>query len=165
MKKRLRQGTVVKAMNQAPITSFLKHHFRHFNAASVIDASEGEQHLVPEADCLSIVSRILPPILSLGDSRVVEVADQGIRLPPGLLELRLNGGNVEAALQLSERMKARRMGDVLAAGRVNITQAMTAAEKRREEELKFGQRRPAAPPIDRRVSRRAGHSPPNGSGP
>ena len=36
-----RQGTVVKAMNQGPISSFLKHHFRHFNAASVIDASEG----------------------------------------------------------------------------------------------------------------------------
>src|SRR3954468_14040503 len=28
-------------MNQGPISSFLKHHFRHFNAASVIDASEG----------------------------------------------------------------------------------------------------------------------------
>ncbi len=53
----------------------------------------------------------------------------------GLLNLRLEAGNVEAALQLSERMKARRMGDVLAAGRANITQAMTAAEKRREEEL------------------------------
>src|SRR3954465_2562227 len=28
-------------MNQGPVSSFLKHHFRHFNAASVIDASEG----------------------------------------------------------------------------------------------------------------------------
>ena len=52
-----------------------------------------------------------------------------------LLELRLQDGNVESALQLSERMKARRMGDVLAAGRANITQAMTAAEKAREQEL------------------------------
>lgn len=34
----------------------------------------------------------------------------------GLLGLRLDEGNAEAALQLSERMKARRMGDVLAAG-------------------------------------------------
>jgi CHAT domain-containing protein len=53
----------------------------------------------------------------------------------GLLDLRLQDGNVEAALQLSERMKARRMGDVLAAGRANITQAMTAAEKQREQVL------------------------------
>jgi CHAT domain-containing protein len=53
----------------------------------------------------------------------------------GLLELRLNDGKVEAALQLSERMKARRMADVLAAGRANITQAMTAAENDREQEL------------------------------
>jgi CHAT domain-containing protein len=53
----------------------------------------------------------------------------------GLLDLRLNDGKLEAALQLSERMKARRMVDLLAAGRANITQAMTAAEKRREAEL------------------------------
>jgi CHAT domain-containing protein len=53
----------------------------------------------------------------------------------GLLELRLADGNAEAALQLSERMKARRMGDVLAAGHATITQAMTAVEKAREQEL------------------------------
>jgi CHAT domain-containing protein len=51
----------------------------------------------------------------------------------GLLDLRLSAGNVEAALQLSERMKARKLGDVLAAGRAKITQAMTAAEKEREQ--------------------------------
>jgi len=53
----------------------------------------------------------------------------------GLLELRLHDRNVEASLQLSERMKARRMGDVLAAGRATITQAMTATEKDREQNL------------------------------
>jgi CHAT domain-containing protein len=53
----------------------------------------------------------------------------------GLLDLRLDEGNREAALQLSERMKARRMGDLLADGRANITQAMTPAEKRREADL------------------------------
>jgi CHAT domain-containing protein len=53
----------------------------------------------------------------------------------GLLELRLRDANVDAALQLSERMKARRMGDVLAAGHASITQAMTAQEKDREQQL------------------------------
>src|ERR1700754_4319272 len=28
-------------MNRRPISSFIKHHFRHFNAATVVDASEG----------------------------------------------------------------------------------------------------------------------------
>ncbi len=52
-----------------------------------------------------------------------------------LLDLRLNEGDVEAALQLSERTKARKMGQVLEAGRATITQAMTAGEKSREQEL------------------------------
>lgn len=33
-------------MNQSPISSFIKHHFRHFNAAALVDAAEGyKQHL------------------------------------------------------------------------------------------------------------------------
>jgi CHAT domain-containing protein len=52
-----------------------------------------------------------------------------------LLDLRLNDGNAESALQLSERMKARQLGDVLAAGRAKITQAMTPSEKKREQDL------------------------------
>ena len=53
----------------------------------------------------------------------------------GLLELRIHDSDLEKVLQLSEKMKARRMGDLLAAGRASITQAMTAAEKAREQEL------------------------------
>jgi deoxyhypusine synthase len=31
---------------KGPVSKFLKHHFRHFNAATVIDAAEGyEKHL------------------------------------------------------------------------------------------------------------------------
>src|ERR1700758_4201461 len=28
-------------MNQAPITNFIKHHYRHFNAATLVEAAEG----------------------------------------------------------------------------------------------------------------------------
>jgi CHAT domain-containing protein/Tfp pilus assembly protein PilF len=52
-----------------------------------------------------------------------------------LLALKLQDGDVEAALQLAERAKARRLGDVLAGGRARITQAMTEAEKQQEQKL------------------------------
>jgi CHAT domain-containing protein len=70
-----------------------------------------------------------------GDTEGTRFFEMGGNSYYGLLELRLQDGNVEAALQLSERMKARRMGDVLAGGRTSITQAMTAAEKAREKTL------------------------------
>src|SRR5262249_23014715 len=53
----------------------------------------------------------------------------------GLLSLKLTDRDAEAALDLAERMKARRLSDVLAAGHAHITQAMSPAEKERERKL------------------------------
>jgi deoxyhypusine synthase len=37
---------MVGAMNQGPISQFIKHHYRHFNAATLVDAAEGyKRHL------------------------------------------------------------------------------------------------------------------------
>ncbi|MEI6234896.1 MAG: deoxyhypusine synthase family protein [Planctomycetota bacterium] len=33
-------------MSQAPVTAFIRHHFRHFNSASVVDAAEGYRTLI-----------------------------------------------------------------------------------------------------------------------
>jgi CHAT domain-containing protein len=52
-----------------------------------------------------------------------------------LLTMKLEDGEVETALQLAERAKARRLGDVVAAGHARITQAMTDEEKKQEEAL------------------------------
>jgi hypothetical protein len=33
-------------MNTGPVSTFIKHHYRHFNAAALIDAAEGYRTLV-----------------------------------------------------------------------------------------------------------------------
>ena len=41
-------------MSQRPISDFIKHHYRHFNAAALVDAAEGyRRHLDRAARCWS----------------------------------------------------------------------------------------------------------------
>src|ERR671927_1423884 len=36
-----------KKMNKGPVSQFIQHHYRHFNAAALVDAAKGyEQHLL-----------------------------------------------------------------------------------------------------------------------
>jgi CHAT domain-containing protein/Tfp pilus assembly protein PilF len=53
----------------------------------------------------------------------------------GMVELLVAESQFSEALSYAERAKGRTLADVLGNGRVNITKAMTAAEREREEEL------------------------------
>ena len=53
----------------------------------------------------------------------------------GLLNLLLNSGDTEAALQISERAKARQLLDVIRGGKAGLTASMTPEEKAEEHKL------------------------------
>jgi CHAT domain-containing protein/tetratricopeptide (TPR) repeat protein len=86
------------------------------------------------AESISVIERWNAQIAG-GDSDGRKFFEQRGRSYSLLLALKLQDGDVEAALQLAEQAKARRLGDVLAGGRARITQAMTEEEKQQEQKL------------------------------
>lgn len=62
-------------------------------------------------------------------------SDQAVTEYRELLVMRAEDGDLEGAVQLAERSKARQLLDSLSQGHVQVTAAMSEAEKQREQEL------------------------------
>src|SRR5262249_24927809 len=82
----------------------------------------------------------------------METGRDGCRTVVGLL---VRHGRAAEAFEISERMRGRALGDVLAQGKVDISASLTAAERSREQELERVANDPDVPAPRREEARAA----------
>ncbi|HEX8154285.1 MAG TPA: CHAT domain-containing protein [Thermoanaerobaculia bacterium] len=142
----LRRGRIAEAIEQAQVAlasmpdasefnreneDALSHQAlgRAYRAAGRID--EAIEHLRRSVNATEIRRASVPA----GEAARIAYFSDHLTAYTELVELLVERGKNEEAFRIAEQMKGRALRDVIAGGRIDLSAAMTAAERAREEEL------------------------------